>query len=291
MRWPVMLDRLLKTVKGAVLAKGQALFEGEFSATGSSPAAALAAIEGKGNYWLEDAALPQITLNGYDTSVLSAKTQDALSQAFAKLDAAPGTEIGKRIGSYTIVNGAVEISPISVVLDGVTAAIAPQLDLTSGQTKLVTTVSLTRQSALPPVNISYSGTAGQMEVRNGTSALAAKLGYELLSREMAELERLQREQQVLAVKEEEQRKQDEQRFADYQATRAELREQTRLRKFQSAEREKRALELQEIVDGAIRNGPALGKAELQRHARRLVIRRSLALPLPLVPAAEAVPRL
>jgi hypothetical protein len=251
----------------------------------------LAAIEGKGNYWLEDAALPRITLNGYDTSVLSAKTQDALSQAFAKLDAAPGTEIGKRIGSYTIVNGAVEISPISVVLDGVTADIAPQLDLTSGQTKLVTTVSLTRQSALPPVNISYSGTAGQMEVRNGTSALAAKLGYELLSREMAELERLQREQQALAVKEEEQRKQDEQRFADYQATRAELREQTRLRKFQSAEREKRALELQEIVDGAIRNGPALGKAELQRHARRLVIRRSLALPLPLVPAAEAVPRL
>jgi AsmA family len=291
MRWPVSLERLIKTTSGTVLAKGEATFEGEFNATGSSPAAALAAMQGKGNFWLADAALSRMTLEGYAQAVLAAKTQDALTQALSKLDSPPGTVVGKRIGSFNVANGAAEFSPISPIVDGVSASISPQLDLTSGQMKIATTVSLTAQADLPPVTITYSGTAGQMEVRNGTSAMAAKLGYDLLSKEMAELERLQREQQALAEKEDAQRKQDEQRFADYQATRAELREQTRLRKFQASERERRALALQEIVNAAIKNGPALAKAELQRHARQLEIRRNLVHSQPLVPALDSVPRL
>ena len=277
MRWPVTLDRFFKTGNSSVLAKGELVLEGEFKTVGSSPSAALAAIEGKGNFWLTDALLPRVTLDGYAPAVLTAKTPDTLTQALAKLDEGPGTTLGSRTGSYTVINGAATFTPVSPSVEGVIATIVPQLDLTSGQTKLVTTVSLAAQPALPPVTISYAGIGGQMEVRNGTSALAAKLGYDLLSKEMAELEHLQHEQQALAVKEEEQRKDDEKRFADYQATRAELRAQGRLRKFQSAAREKQALLLQDIVNAAIKSGPALAKAELQRHARRLEIRRNLAV--------------
>ena len=277
LRWPVLLDRLFKTSNGSVLAKGEIVLEGEFKTTGSSPAAALAAVEGKGNFSLEAASLPRLTLEGYAAAVLAAKTSDALALALSKLDAVPGSVVGNHIGSYTVTNGAAELSPIVPAVEGVVAKIVPQLDLTSGQMKVATTVSLVAAPALPSVTVSYSGIAGQMEVRNGTSALAAKLGYDLLSREMAELERLQREQQALAVKEDAQRKDDEKRFADYQATRAELRVQSRLRKFQSAEREKQALALQDIVNGAIKTGAASAKAELQRHARRLEVRRNLAV--------------
>jgi AsmA family len=275
LRWPFDLSRLLMTKDGAALVKGNVIAEGDFKSTGSSPSAALAAAEGKGHFWLSDAALSRLTLEGYASAVLAAKTPEALSQAFAKLGAGPGSHIGQRIGNYMITNGAVEFSAIPTTAEGVTGTIVPQLDLTSGQIKIATALSLSAQPELPAVNITYSGTTGNMELRNGTSALAAKLGYDLLSKEMANLEQLQQEQQALAAKEDAQRKDDEQRFADYQATKAELRQQTRIRRFQAAEQEKRTAALQAMSDAAIKSGAATSKIELLRHARRLEIRRSV----------------
>ncbi len=275
LRWPVDLSGVLKTATGTALAKGDLVLQGDFKTTGGSPAAALAAVEGKGNFWLSDASFTRLTLDGLAAGILAAKTQDALTLALAKLDSPPGTSIGQRIGNYTIANGEVAFSAIAPTAEGVAGNIAPQLDLTSGEVKIVSTLALTAKPELPPVTITYAGSSGNMEVRSGISALAAKLGYELLSREMAELERLQREQLAIAEKEIAQRKIDEQRFADYQATKAELREQTRLRRFQATEREKRSKVLQDIVDAALKNGPALARLELQRHARQLEVRRGL----------------
>ncbi len=277
LRWPVDLANVLKTAAGTALTKGGLVVEGNFKTTGGSPAAALAAVEGKGNFWLSDSFLPRMTLDGLAAGVFAAKTPDALSLALSKLDSPPGTSIGQRIGNYSIANGEVTFSAIAPTAEGVSGTIAPQLDLTSGEVKIVSTLALTAKPELPPVTITYSGSSGNMEVRSGVSALAAKLGYELLSREMAELERLQREQQANADKEVAQRKLDEQRFADYQSTKAELREHTRLRRFQASEREKRAKALQDVVDAALKNGPSLARLELQRHARQLEVRRGLKL--------------
>jgi hypothetical protein len=280
LRWPVNLARVVKTSDHLVLTTGGLVVDSEFKTTGQSPAAALSALEGKGNFALSQAAFSRLSLNGYATAVLAAKTPDALSLALGQLASPPGTRVGEHIGSYLVSNGNAEFSAVAVSADGVKATITPQLDLTSGQMKIATTVLLTAQPALPPVTVTYSGPAGAFEVRNGTSALAAKLGYDLLSKEMAELEKLQKEQAALAAKEDAQRKEDEQRFADYQSTRAELRTQARLRKFQASEREKRGLTLQAIVDAAIKAGPALSRLELQRHGRQLEIRRGLAAAAP-----------
>jgi hypothetical protein len=283
LRWPIDLARVATTKDDVALVKGSLVVEGEFKTTGRSPAAALAAVEGKGNFWLADAAFPRMTLDGFAAAVLAAKTSDALSLALAKLDSPPGTAVGQRIGNFTIGNGEVEFSAIAPTAEGLNGSITPQFDLTSGEMKIATALTLTGQPELPPVTITIAGQSRSMQARNGTSALAAKLGYELLSKEMAELERLQKEQEALAAKEDAQRKQDEQRFADYQSTRAELREYARVRRFQANEREKQAAALQDVVNAALKNSAASIKIELLRHARRLEIRRKLAVAVPVQP--------
>ena len=60
------------------------------------------------------------------------------------------------------------------------------MDIAANQVRLETTVTL-KDRDLPAVSIAYRGEPGQLQTRIGTSAIAAKLGYELLSKEMAEL--------------------------------------------------------------------------------------------------------
>jgi hypothetical protein len=266
------LGRSLTTVDNSPVAKGDLVIKGEIKASGSSPAAMLSALEGKGNYWLTDMAMSRITLEGLAAAVLAAKTPDTLTSALSQLDRAPGTVVGQRIGTVSVSNGEVSFSAFSPVVEGAVAEILPQFDLTSNQIKIATRVSLDKQPDLPPVVITYAGLPWALDVRNGTSALAAKLGYALLSEEMAKLERLQQEQQALVVKEEVQRAADEKRFADYQTTRVELRKQAAVRRLQGAVREQQARGLAAVVDQALKVGLAGGRAELLRHARRLVVR-------------------
>ncbi len=274
-RWPVDLAPHFKNKNGAELVKGDLLLQGNFKSSGRSPAAALAALDGQGNYGLSNVAFVSLTLDGFANAVLNATSPEALTSALAVLDSAPGSEIGERIGTVKITTGEMVLSSFTVVKPDVEVEVASQMDITSRQIKVATTVMLSRQPDLPVVNIVYDGVAGGLDVRNGTSALAAKLGYALLSKEMAELERLQVEQQKLAAKEEQQRREDEQRFADYQNTRAELRVQARLRRFHAAEREKKNIALQAIVDAAMKASAATARQDLLRHARRLAVRRGL----------------
>ncbi len=273
--WPVDLPQHFKTREGADLVNGSLLLKGEFKASGRSPAAAFAELKGKGNFWLEDAAFPHMTLDSFQTAVLGATTPAALTVALAQLENGPGTEIGQRIGNFEIANGTMSLSPFGMAVKGVDASISPQVDLTSQHIKLTTVVRLAQQADSPPVTITYEGASAEMGVRQGTSALAAKLGYALLSKEMAELERLQQEQQALAAKEEAQRLEDEQRFADYQNTRAELRMQARVRRFHIVQRERQAKAMQAIVDAAVKASAVTARIDLQRHARRLAVRRAV----------------
>ena len=145
---------------------------------------------------------------------------------------------------------------------------------------LATSVTLVDRPDLPAVVVGYAGGSGNLTVRNATSALAAKLGYDLLSKEMAELERLQKEQEALAAKEEVQRKNDEKRFAEYQATRVELREQGRIRKFMARLREVRSVEVSSLVTEALKANSSVVKPELAAHARRLAIMRGIRAVVP-----------
>lgn len=279
-RWPIDLATVLKTGSGAVLGRGDLVLDGDFVAVGRSPAAALQALEGKGNYALTGFAFPEITLQGFAQSVLAARTPDELSASLVRLESPPGTIIGQRIGTVAVTNGEMVFSAFSPEFAGVTVAVEPRVDLVAGQVKLATSIALTERADLPAVVVGYAGSSGNVAVRNATSALAAKLGYDLLSKEMAELERLQKEQEALAVKEEAQRKDDEKRFAEYQATRVELREQARVRRFAARLRDVRAAELSGLVTQALKAGPAVGKAEIAKHARRLAVVRGIRAGVP-----------
>ncbi len=272
-RWQVNLADHLKTPEGAGLATGQMMVDGAFSASGRSPAAMLATLDGQGRFGLTDAALPRLTLDGFATDVLSAKTSDALSAALRKLDQAPGTAIGQRVGTVTAKSGELVFSEVELSTSDVRARVAPVYDASSGDMRIVVSVAIPVRNDLPPVTITYSGGNAAMAVRNGSSALAAKLGYELLSKEMAELEKLQQEQQAFLAKEEAQRVEDAQRFADYQNTKAELRQQARVRRFHLAGRDARDKALSAIVDEAVKFSAVRAKLDLARHARRLEVRR------------------
>jgi hypothetical protein len=278
LRWPLDLSTLIATTDGSPLLTGSMIVQGAFKANGRNAAAAFAGLEGQGHYFLNGAKLARMTLGGFSKSISDAKTPDALTAVLQKMDGAPGTRVGERIGTITASAGLLTFSPVDVVVQGLKAVVTSQFDVTAMQTTVSTAVQLLEPTGLPPVTITYSGPAGAMSVRNGTSALAAKLGYDLLSKEMAELEKLQNEQQALIAKEEAQRADDEKRFADYQSTRLELREQARVRKFHKAERDRMQAVWRRMADDAIANGAVATRLELQRHARRIAVRRAVAGP-------------
>jgi hypothetical protein len=267
MQWPVELGTVIAT-QDTALVTGQMMVQGALKSSGRSPAAMLAAVEGSGSYGLQNAAFPRMTLSGLAKSIADAKTQDELAGALKTFESLPGTQVGQRVGTLKAANGEIVFTDFELAAEGVTAVASPKFDLSTNALSLASEVKITSPQNLPPLTVGYSGSPGAMTVRNGTSALAAKLGYELLAKEMAELERLQKEQEALAAKEEAQRKADEQRFADYQYTRVELRKQTSVRRFHKTERERKAIELRDLIANAVKNGPAISRVELQRiHTR------------------------
>jgi uncharacterized protein involved in outer membrane biogenesis len=274
LRWPVLLTQVMTTVEDSQLMTGEMVAKAEFKSTGRSPASVAAALEGKGNYWLSNATISRIALDGFAASVLAATTPDALTLALAQLNGKAGTDVGQRTGSFELRNGEMVLSPVRLNVDEVEATVAPTVDFSSGVVRVVTAIALKQRPDLPAVTITYDGSPSALAVRNGTSALAAKLGYALLSKEMERLEQLQQEQEKLIKKEEAQRAADEQRFVDYQATRAELRQQARVRRFHAGERTTRAANLKTIVDSAIKTSAAQSRIDLQRHGRRLAVRRA-----------------
>jgi hypothetical protein len=272
-RVPYDLAALFREADGKALASGTLLLKGDFKSTGSSPAAALAALEGKGIFWLGKSKLERVTLTGFKEAVLGVTTPEALSRALDALDQPPGSEVGQRIGNFEITNGETLFSNFAPDVAGIAANLQPKYDAVANQLQLAASFAITDRPELPPVTVNYVGTPGTMVVRNGTSALAAKLGYELLSTEMAKLEKLQQEEAALLAKEEKQRVDDQQRFDDYQQTRIELREQSRMRKFHAAQRERSAAQLKATLDEALKIGDALNKADLLKQARVRQVRK------------------
>ena len=89
LRWPLELEKVLLAAEGGGVAQGQLVVESEIQASGRSPAAALAALEGKGSYWASDVKLARLTLDGFARGVLGANTPAALTDALNKLSSRP----------------------------------------------------------------------------------------------------------------------------------------------------------------------------------------------------------
>jgi hypothetical protein len=278
MTWPIDIKSVIAKPENVSLADGQLVVKGDFLSRGRGPATVLAGLDGKGTYGLSGAVFSKMTLDGLSKAIASANSPDQLSLVLKNLEAPPGTEIGQRVGTIEAKSGELSFSPFELKPEGILARVSPKYDAMSNNLTIDTNIELTSPTGLPALTVSYAGTPGALATRTGTSALAAKLGYDLLSKEMAKLEELQKEQEAIAAKEEAQRKADEQRFADYQSTREELREQARVRRFHKLERDRRESEIAALVEFAVKNGPSMNRVELQRHARRLEVRRTLVQP-------------
>jgi hypothetical protein len=273
LRWPVALAKVVATAQGQPLMTGQALVQGRFAGSGRSPAALFASLSGDGTYGLSNAIFTQLTLKDLARNISDAKTPEALSLAFKTFSFGAGTAVGERVGDVKIANGEATFAGFELQDEQVVSRSAVTFDIPGDGLSVASTVTVNGLGDVPPITVDYAGVPGALSVRNGTSALAAKLGYALLAREMEELERLQKEQDELTAREEAQRQSDEQRFFDYKATRVELRKAAQMRRFHAAQRVLLERQRTQLIQFIEKNGAALTRSELTRHARRLAVRR------------------
>jgi hypothetical protein len=274
----INVDAVLKTADDKTLANGTIKLQGNISATGQSPAAALSAAEGKGSYWVDNLSLTNVTVKDFSTGIENAKQQVALSDVFEKLMSPPGTTIGARTGTIEMRGGNAQLSPFSANIDGAQVNITPQMDLSVPELSVRVAIASKQRADVPPVVVTYSGTPGQIGTRIANAALASKLGYELLAQELAALEKLQQEEANVIRKQEQQRKDDEERLAAYQAQRVELRNRLRLYRFHQDERARATSESDRAMTNALKSGDAINREELRRSMRLLQIQRTLAEP-------------
>jgi hypothetical protein len=142
---------------------------------------------------------------------------------------------------------------------------------------------------LPPMEISYSGKPSQLMAGEDRTALTSYLGFKVLEQGVDALEKVQAEQERMAIEEEKLRKLDEERLTAFYAQRAELRLRLRELKVHSAQRIL-DIELAKAEERRlIRDGDAINRAELRLRLRELrVYRRVVAEAAP--PAPPAPPR-
>jgi hypothetical protein len=149
------------------------------------------------------------------------------------------------------------------------------------------------------MEISYSGQPSQLVPGEDRAALTTYLGFKVLERSVDELEKVQAEQERLAIEEEKLRKSDEDRLTAYYAQRAELRLRQRELKVHSAQRIL-DIELAKVeVQRLIRDGSAINKTELRLRQHELRVHRKVmaaAKPLavpppdkPIAPPEKAAP--
>ena len=269
------LAQFMTLADKTALASGAGLLSGEFKSQGRSPYAVLSAMQGKGTFAVSDATLQQVTLKDFARLIASVQTSAALKQVMAGLENGPGSDIGARAVDITIANGLATLAPIAQSIDGSSLSLTITLDLPEANFMTKADVSIPGRPDLPPVSISYSGKPGQLQKRSGTAALAAKLGYDLLAKEMADLEKLQKLQAELVAKEEQQTRDDEQRFAAYQAQRAELRQRQRENRIHVDQRKRREDLLKTALADALKTGDALNKLDLARRKRQLDVLKIL----------------
>ena len=279
-RVAIDLPTAIATEAKTAIASGTMIVEGDVSAMGRSPAAALQAMEGKGVFWLDGSSLSAISANGFGQAITAATTPAQLSNALLALERPPGTSLPAQTGAVTIHEGTATTAAITMRNSEENISVLPQLDLLTGDLSIKAAVQSGLRTDLPPVTFTFSGAPQALKLRKGSAALAAKLGYELMSREMERLEKLQQEEQAILQREEQQRLEDQKRFDDYQLQRAELRQRQRELSFQADERKRIAAETEQELRKAIAAGDAINKLELAQRMRETATRRRLAEPLP-----------
>ena len=278
---PIDVFHRLKQNDGKSIAAGLATVDVKFDGVGRSPGGVLAMLNGKGTFTLQDGKLLNITPENFSSLILTAKDAEGLELAFAGLRSGDGIAFGPVSGSVNIANGVVTFTPFGMTGSDAQVLVKPVAELADGKIDIGVVLSLKALPELPPMEISYSGKPSQLVPGEDRAALTSFLGFKVLERSVDELEKVQAEQERMAIEEEKLRKSDEERLTAFYAQRAELRLRLRELKVHSAQRIL-DVELAKIEERRlIRDGEAINKAELRLRLRELRVYRKV--------LAEAVP--
>ena len=272
---PVDLAQQLKLADGTGVASGQANVDIKFSGEGRSPGAVLADLEGNGTFTLADGKLLNISPQNFTKYVASAKDAKTLNDTFAALRTGDGVVIGAVSGDIKIEQGIASVAPFGINNVDAIVTVKPTMELTEGLIEIDVGLELKGQPNLPGMEIAYAGAPSQLTAREDNTALASFLGFKVLQKGVDDLEKIQAEQQRLAVEEEKQRKEDQERLEAFYAQRVELR--LRMRELRThANQQALDAELAKIDQlRLIREGEEINRLELRQRMRELRFFRKL----------------
>ncbi len=258
---PMELNRVLRLQNGASLAEGSVIFDGTFEGEGRSPLAVMTALKSEANYVLRDAKLTQLSPQNFFASLAKVENASNLKFAFDALLQPPGVNLSSEQLKLSVEGGALNFTPLVMGSADAFLTVTPRFDFASRDFETQIRIDAKPEKDLPSLGVTYSGAPGALRVRTDTAAVATKLGYAFMARDLAALEKAQKEQARLAAEELAQQKSDEEKFLAYQAQRNELR--LRLR-------EQRVFAQQRVIDAerrkaklakAIKEGAALNALE------------------------------
>lgn len=264
---PIALEPFVKMTDGTKLATGIALLDGSFSGHGRSPMAVLTTLQGDTSYVLRDATLPQLSPKNFFDQLKDVKTTAELQSAFDVMLKPPGTSLMAQQLAIKVENGALRFDPLVMNSPEAELKITPSYDFSTGEFQTQIGIASIENKDLPPMLVAYTGLPGQLRQRSDVAAVANTLGFKLMSRDLAALEQAQKEQEKMAADEAVQQKQDEEKFAAFQAQRNELRLRQREQKVFAAQRLIDSERAKAVLDKALKEAEILKPSEIEKFLR------------------------
>jgi AsmA family/AsmA-like C-terminal region len=266
-RIPVDLASISKTTDGMPVLNGRVVVDFKSSGIGLSPHASLSGMSGSGKITLTDAMILNFAPGTFSRKITAVQKSADLREAVASLQAKENLPLADAALGFKITAGRAAIEPFGTEQDGASVVITGEADLVEQNMAATVKLMVKALGDVPTVDMQISGPPGGLRKRVETSALAGKLGYEIMAREMAELERVQAEQQRALELEARQRKLDDERYVAYLEQRAELRLRQRELKVHAAQRERDARLSAAQLQAALPEYAAMNKADLVRRVR------------------------
>ena len=273
---PIDLAQQLRLAGGSPVAEGTGSVELSFKAKGRTPAGSMAALEGSGSYEIKSLKLLNISPGNFTLALANAQDMAGLNTAFDALRGGDGIGGGDVRGSITVANGVATFLPIAIATEDADAVVTAFAEPAAGLIDISATLSLKARSGLPPMEISYAGPPKELARNEDKGELSSKLGYGIMQKDVAELERMQKEQLRLAAEEEKLREADEEKLEAYYAQRDEVQLRRRELKVHAEMRVLEAEKLRQKLESERAANAEINRSEIRQRTRELKVHKRLA---------------
>ncbi|MBC8036503.1 MAG: AsmA family protein [Rhizobiales bacterium] len=276
LKLPVDLAQQLRLAGGTPVAGGNGSIELDFTAKGRSPGGALAALEGSGTYDIKNLTLLNISPEDFTAALAGAKDTAGLNAAFDALRGGEGLAAGDVKGSITVANGVADFLPFTIATPAADAVVKAIAEPAAGLIDMSVKLSLKARAGLPAMEISYAGPPTALARGEDKAELMSKLGYGMMQKDVAELERMQQEQLRLAAEEEKLREADEEKLQAYYAQRDEVQLRRRELKVHAEMRVLAAEKLRQQLESERAANAEINRSEIRQRTREIKVHRRLA---------------